>query len=187
MKPVVGYRDLAVTQAIAGSLVFLSIPFFNFFGTSSHALLSVLHGLGATMTIILAYQAFHQIFPLLRQKDGSASRLELTLWLTNILILGTIVIGNWLYIGYREPDGVEQWLLGHRPIGHLVFMEFKEFIGLFPLPLGIAAAFLLRRFRSNIMSIPELSSVIAILVSFMCLCLLMAFVFGIGLAKIKMV
>jgi hypothetical protein len=163
------------------------IPLFNLMGISSHPLSSVLHGLGATITVMLSCHALHLVYPLLREKEGSAARLEFTLWLTNALIIATIVAANWLYIGYRAPDGGQQWLLYHNPPAHTVLMEFKEFVALFPLPLGIAAAWILRRFRGHMSETPGAASVVAILVTFMWICLIIGFVLGIGLAKLRMV
>lgn len=187
MKPTLNSRDLAVTQACVAALFFITIPLFNLMGISSYTLSSVLHGLGATVTVMISCYSLHQVYPLLRGKEGSAAKLEFTLWLTNTLVLATIITANWLYIGYRAPDSGQQWLLYHNPVGHTVFMEFKEFVALFPLPLGVAAAWILRRFRAQLSTNTGIASVIAILVTFMWICLMIGFVLGIGLAKLRMV
>lgn len=180
-------RDFAVTQGCVAALFFLMIPLFNLMGISSFPLQSVLHGLGATMTVMVSCYSLHLIYPLLQGKEGSAKKLERILWITNLLVLATIVSANWLYIGYRAPDGVQQWLLYHLPMGHAVFMEFKEFVALFPLPLGVAAAWILRRFREQLSENRGIASVIGILVTLMWICLMIGFVLGIGLAKLRMV
>lgn len=187
MKPIFNSRDLAVTQACVAALFFLMIPLFNMMGISSYPLPSVFHGLGATITVMVSCHALHLVYPLLREKEGSEAKLEFTLWLTNALVLATIVTANWLYIGYRAPDSGQQWLLYHNPMAHMVLMEFKEFVSLFPLPLGVAATWILRRFRGRISEIPGIASVVAILVTFMWICLIIGFVLGIGLAKLRMV
>jgi hypothetical protein len=187
MKPIIQSRDLAVTQACVAALFFLAIPLFNLLGISSRTLASVSHGLGATVTLLLSCFTIHKIYPLLRGKEGAAAKLELYLWLLNALVLITIVTANWLYIGYRAPDGGQEWLLYHHPIGHSVFMEFKEFVSLFPLPLGVAAAWILRRFRNDLQENREIASIVSILVTLMWICLLLGFVIGIGLAKMRMV
>ncbi len=187
MKPLFQAKDLAVAQACAAAVLFLAIPVVNAMGVSSKPLVSVLHGLGATLTFILSCQLLHQAFPLMRGKEGSASRLELTLLLTNVLVLFTIVFGNWLYIGYRAPDGVQQWLLHHQPSIHTIGMEFKEFVSLLPLPLGIAASFLVRRFRDRFDHGSELGQLVGLLITLMWICMLVGFAFGIGITKIRMV
>ncbi|MCM3626700.1 hypothetical protein M3194_04890 [Paenibacillus glycanilyticus] len=187
MKSMFTAKDLAVTQASVAALLFLSIPLFNIIGLSNHKLEAVLHGLGATVTVIMSCQALHLTYPMLRGKKGAAANLEWVLWLTSLLVLVTIALGNWLYIPYRGPDGPQQWLMYHSPEVHLIVMEYKEFVSLYPLPLGIAAAFLLRRFRHNLGAGSMLSGIIALLVTLFWICLLIGFACGIGMTKLKMV
>lgn len=187
MKMMINMRDWAVSQAFMAVILFLLIPVVNFIGPSNHKWVSVLHGLGASITVLLSCRVLHLLYPLLRGKEGTAIRLELYLWLTNALVLLSIIFGNWLYMGYRAPDGAQQWLLLNEPSVHLIGMEFKEFISLFPLPLGVGAAFLLRRYRQLVETHTEAASIVALLVTLSWICLLIGMAFGLGLAKIKMV
>ncbi|WP_115994874.1 hypothetical protein [Cohnella lupini] len=187
MKTFFTAKEFAITQASVAALLFLSIPLFNALGVSNHKLMAILHGLGATITVILSCQTIHLVYPMLRGKKGAATKLELMLWLTNLLVLLTIIFGNWLYIAYRAPDGPQEWLMYYNPPLHSIMMEFKEFVALYPLPLGIGAAFLLRRFRHNLVPGSAASSIVALLVTLFWICLLIGFVLGFGLAKLKMV
>ncbi len=187
MRPLFTARDFAITQASVAALLFLSIPLFNVIGFSNHKLMAVLHGLGATVTVIMSCQTIHLTYPMLRGNKGAAASLEWALWLTNLMVLLTIVFGNWLYIAYRAPDGPQEWLLYHSPAVHLIGMEYKEFVSLYPLPLGIAAAVLLRRFRHALEPGSAASGIIALLITLFWICLLIGFVLGIGLAKLRMV
>ena len=116
MRSLFTERDFAVTQASIAALLFLSIPLFNIIGFSNHKLMAVLHGLGATVTVIMSCQTIHLIYPMLRGKKGAAASLEWSLWLTNLMVLFTIVFGNWLYIAYRAPDGPQEWLCTIAPL-----------------------------------------------------------------------
>lgn len=185
MKRLLDAKDLAVTQACVTALLFLLIPLFNLLDMGSYRLSSVLHGLGATLTIIFSSRTAHLVFPLLRNQKGAGSKLEMYLWMMNALVLLSIIFGNWLYIAYRTPDGAQQWFLYHNPSVHMVVMEFKEFISLFPLPLGVAAAYILRRFSNQLTDNPAIASIVALLVTLAWICLLIGFVFGIGLVKLK--
>lgn len=187
MRSLFNAKDFAITQASAAALLFFSIPLFNIIGLSNHKLESVLHGLGATITVIMSCQVIHLVYPMLRGKNGAAAKLEWVLWLTNLMVLITIVLGNWLYPAYRGVDGAQQWLMYHTPEVHLIMMEYKEFVSLYPLPLGIAAAFLLRRFRYALEPGSAVSGIIALLITLFWICLLIGLAFGIGLAKLKMV
>ncbi len=186
MKQLFTSRDLAVTQAVVAALFFLMIPVFHLLGVSSYKLAGFLHGIGATLTVILSCRVLHLLYPLMRGQDGAAKKLSLALWLTNFLVLLTIVFGNWLYIGYRAPDSTQQYLIYNIPVLHTVVMEFKEFVSLFPLPLGIAAGVLLHRFRSNLHE-SGVASVVAMLVTLFWICLLIGMVTGWGLSKMRMV
>lgn len=186
MKQMFTSRDLAVTQAVVAALFFLMIPVFYLLGVSTNKLAGFLHGIGSTLTVILACRVLHLLYPLLRGQKGAAKKLSLALWLTNGLVLLTIIFGNWLYIGYRAPDAVQQWLIYNVPAAHTVVMEFKEFVSLFPLPLGVAAGVLLHRFRDNLQE-SGVASVVAMLVTLFWICLLIGLVAGFGLSKLKMV
>lgn len=176
-------KDLAVMQAVVTAVLFLSIPLLNLVGPGLNKWPAVLHGLGSTLTLIFGLQALHSIYPLLRGKKGSAEKLERILWMLNGLILLAIIFGNWLYIDYRAPDGLQQWELFHSPSMHLVAMEYKEFVALFALPMGVAAAFLLRRFRTSVHLEHSISGAVAVLVSLTWFCLLIGFVLGIAITK----
>ncbi|CAI6083277.1 hypothetical protein [Cohnella sp. JJ-181] len=187
MKSIFTARDLAVTQASVAALLFISIPLFNVLGFSNHKLEAILHGLGATVTVIMSCQVLHLTYPMLRGKKGAAVTLEWALWLTNLMVLITIILGNWLYIPYRGPDGPQQWLMYHSPEVHLIVMEYKEFVSLYPLPLGIAAAVLLRRFRHALEAGSAVGGIVAFLITLFWICLLIGLVCGIGLTKLRMV
>ena len=187
MRLLFSARDFAITQAGIASILFISIPLFNILGLSNHRLESVLHGLGATVTVMMSCQVIHLVYPMLRGKKGAAAKLEWVLWITNVMVLLTIVLGNWLYPSYRGVDGPQQWLMYHTPEVHLIIMEYKEFVSLYPLPLGIAATFLLRRFRHHLEPGSVVSGIIALLITLFWVCLLVGLAFGIGLAKLKMV
>jgi len=176
-------KDLAIMQAGVTALLFLSIPLLNLIGPGVNKWPAVLHGLASTLTLIFGCQALHGIYPLLRSKEGSAGKLERKLWMLNGLILLAIIFGNWLYIAYRAPDGLQQWELFYNPSMHLVAMEFKEFVALFALPTGVAAAFLLHRFRYALHLDPWISGAVAMLVSLSWICLLIGFVLGIAITK----
>ncbi|MBC8081455.1 MAG: hypothetical protein H7X86_14000 [Gorillibacterium sp.] len=179
--------DWAFTQAAMVALFFFTLPLFSLFTNAAFRWVAVFHGIGASFTLVAATRALHLVYSLHRGKSGSAKKLEWMLWLTSGLVLISIITGNWLYIGYRGPDNVQQWSLYHAPVLHNIIMEFKEFISLYPLPLGVAAAWILHRFREEAESGSVVSSIVVLLFTCSWFCLLAGFFLGIGLAKIKMV
>ncbi|NBI29956.1 hypothetical protein [Chengkuizengella marina] len=187
MKPIISARDLAVTQAGFAALLFILMPILHWVDDSQYKWLSIFHGVGATLTVLASCYMLHLIYPLLRGKAGTVKRLKFILWLVNILTLASIITANWLYIGYRAPDGARQWFIYHHPSIHLILMEYKEFVALFPLPLGIGALWILHRFGKQMEQSTNttISSVIAILLTLMWVCLIIGFVFGLAMVKIK--
>ncbi|QRG66541.1 hypothetical protein [Brevibacillus choshinensis] len=177
MKGLFRTRDLAVTQACVTAFLFLLIPLVHLLDKGFYWLQGLLHGLSATMTVMLGCWTFHVAFMKLGRGKEGGSGLERLLWLTNLLVLLAIISGNWLYMGYRSPDGPQSWLLAHTPLAHNIVMEWKEFVSLFPLPLGVAAGFILRRFGNN----KEIGQIVLLLIALLWLCLMVGLVTGIGL------
>lgn len=180
MKRLFRTRDLAVTQACVTAFLFLLIPLFHLLDKEAFWLQGLLHGLAAILTVGMGCWTFHAAFVSLRTRESGGNGLERLVWLTNGLVLLAIISGNWLYMGYRSPDGPQQWLLTHTPAAHIVVMEWKEFVSLFPLPLGVVAGFLLRRFRTD----KQMGHVVLLLIALLWLCLMIGLVTGIGLATL---
>jgi hypothetical protein len=180
------FRDLAVAQGFIAVVLFLLIPLANVFGGSgAHRLAGVLHGVGASMTLLVATYTWHAYYNYARGIKGARVKLEWRLLVTNVLVLLTVIIGNWLYIGYQAPEGASEWFKLHLPFGHWVVMEYKEFVALMTIPFGIVAAVLIRRFAGSDEKRPEIRYAVGVLLTMMWLCLLIGFVFGLVLSKWK--
>ena len=61
-----------------------------------------------------------------------------------------IVLGNVLYAGYLQSGGPKEALIRKAPEAHRILFEFKEYVGLVPLPLAVAAAFIAWRYRAGL-------------------------------------
>lgn len=179
-------NDLAVTLGVVTAFLFSLIPVFNWLGVGNARWSGILHGAASTFTLLVACFVMHALFSLYRVPEAALPKLIGRLSVLNGIVLLSIITGNWLYIAYRAPDGAMQWFLMHAPNAHTILMEFKEFISLFPLPLGIAASFILYRFRHSLSDMPEVKHVLAVLIVLLWMCMLAGFVFGIGLAKLRL-
>ncbi|MDF2960199.1 MAG: hypothetical protein K0S39_1934 [Paenibacillus sp.] len=181
------FRDIAVAQGMIAVLLFLLIPLANAAGPGSQRLSGVLHGLGASLTLLVATYAWHAYYTYAKGNKASRTKLEWRLLATNVLTLATIAAGNWLYIGYQAPEGASEYFKLHAPMGHWVVMEYKEFVGLMTFPLGVAASVLIRRFSGEGTAIGEIRWVVGILLTLLWFCLFVGFTFGLILAKWKLV
>ncbi|MDQ0862064.1 hypothetical protein [Bacillus sp. V2I10] len=185
MKLMIHVRDLAVTQGSVTALLFLMIPLVHLFSDSPYRWAATLHGLASVMTMIASFVTVHLATMLVKGNNEILLPLAKWLWVTNGLILLAIIFGNWLYIGYRAPDSVQQWLQFHEPAMHFIVMEFKEFVALGSLPFGVIGSILLRSYQQ--MEEKQLAALIAFFIYASWLCLLLSFVTGFGLALLKSV
>lgn len=185
MKNSSPYRDLAVAQGVIAVVLFLLIPISAVFGPGTLPTSALLHGIGASLTLLLATYTLHAYFRFATGVKGAGSALQRRLLITNMLTLATIIAGNWLYADYQAPDGAAEWLKRHAPAGHWVLMEYKEFVALMAFPFGVAASVLLRRFAGGVQDAGAFRYVIGILLTLLWLCLMIGFVFGLVLARWK--
>jgi hypothetical protein len=186
MKSNPPYRDMAVAQGFIAIVFFLLIPLSNAFGPGSDRLDGVLHGLGASLTMLVATYTWHAYYSYAKGAEAAGAKLKRRLWLTNLLTLATLIAGNWLYIGYQAPEGAQEWFKLHSPAGHWVLMEYKEFVSLLPFPLGVAASIVLQRFSGYDKNAYDHRLAVGILLTLMWFCLFVGFSFGLVLAKWKL-
>jgi len=89
-----------------------------------------------------------------------------------LLALVSAVLGNVLYASYRLSDGPMERLIRKAPEAHRILFEFKEHVGLLPLPLAVAAAFVAWRYRTDLgrqRYLGELVALLLLLLAFYCL------------------
>ncbi|MCZ8522507.1 MULTISPECIES: hypothetical protein [Paenibacillus] len=181
------FRDLAIAQGFTAVLLFLLVPAANLFGPGYHKLAGTLHGLAASLTMLMATYTWHAYYGYARGRGAGRGKLALRLWMTNGLSLLTIVTANWLYIGYQSPEGASEWFKLHLPAAHWVIMEYKEFVSLLTLPCGLAASVLLHRLGGRREAGEGIRFVIGMLLTMLWVCMLIGFASGLILAKWKLV
>ena len=171
---------------IAATLL-LFLPAANFFYPTEYNLKAGIHGISAILTIIVGTYLTHKAIPLIKGLEVNLESLRRWLLTATLLNLAGAVSGNWIYMRYRGQDGPRDWILQHVPNFHNVLMEFKEFVSLFPFPLMLMATFTLyyyglpQRLRQDIARFVG----ITILISWSFL--LLGFVAGLTLAKLRFV
>ena len=178
-------RRLAVGQAWLGAGLLLTIPLFDFFRPTRFPWHATLHAFSAISMVVLGGYAGHHAIYLLR---GATQRIpairRLSHWCAGFAAL-TIASGNWAYMPYRGDGGARQRLLATSPFFHSVLMEFKEFICLLPLPLYVAAAFLLWHYDTQTARDNGVASAVGILLIAAWTFLITGAVAGISIAKVQ--
>ncbi|WP_426451851.1 hypothetical protein ACP26L_07035 [Paenibacillus sp. S-38] len=183
MKMQPPFRDLAMAQGAAAVVLFLLVPAATLLGPGMHRTAGMLHGLAASLTMLVATYTWHAFYDYARGRGAGRSRLARRLGMTNGLTLLTLITANWLYIGYQGPEGASEWFKLHLPAGHWVVMEYKEFVSLMTLPCGAAAQVILHRLGGGRTPSEGVRFVIGILLTLLWLCMLVGFAFGLILVK----
>lgn len=164
-----------------------SAPFFAFLGDSAYAVVSTIHGLLATLGVLVGTISAYLGWRLFIGKLRAFSDLKLLSLASALVSAGTIFFGNWIYIGYRATGGPRAFFLANNPEIHGVFFEFKEFIALFTLPLTVAVTFTLWRYDQQIMEHRGLRSWLGIAFAIGWGALMIAFLLGAAITKLRSV
>lgn len=166
-------------------LLFLSAA--NFFYPSEYSLKAGIHGVSGILAIVCATFLTHRAIPLIKGMAVRWTSLRLWVVTATLLNLAGAISGNWIYMRYRGQDGPRDWILERVPTFHNVMMEFKEFVSLFPFPLMLCAAFLLFYYRDALTQRRDISRFVGLLILVSWSFLLLGFVAGLVLAKLRFV
>ena len=177
---------LAVTLFLA-LIAATSAPFFAFLGDSAYAVVGTIHGLLATLGVLVGTIAAYLGWRLFIGKLRAFSDLKLLSIVSALVSAGTIFFGNWIYVGYRAPGGPRAYFLANNPEIHEVFFEFKEFIALFTLPLAISVAFIMWRYDQQVLEERGLRSWLGVAFAIGWAALMIAFLLGAAITKARSV
>lgn len=172
--------------AIAFTLLLL-LPAANFFYPTDYSLKAGIHGVSAILAIVIGTYLTHRAIPLIK---GMHVRLEsLRRWVltATLLNLAGAISGNWIYMRYRGEEGPRDWILANVQTFHNVLMEFKEFVSLFPFPLMLAATFMLYYYGLPIQYRRDMMRFVGITILVSWSFLMLGFVAGLVLAKLRFV
>lgn len=175
---------VAAGLALVAAIALLTGPAVVLLGESPHAVAAALHGTVAAVQLIVATVCAYLAYILYVGNLERLRDLRILSTVQAVLALGTIVLGNWIYVAYRAVGGPRTRFLETRPEIHQVFFEFKEYIALFTLPLAAAAAFVLRHRGDAIRDEPALRQVVAVLLGLSWVALLVAFGLGAAITKL---
>ncbi|MCQ8103875.1 hypothetical protein NP590_07145 [Methylomonas sp. SURF-2] len=181
-----GKTVIRIQVAIACSLL-LMLPAANFFYPTDYALKAGIHGISAILAVVVGTYLTHRAIPLVK---GMRVRLEsLRHWVAaaTLINLAGAVSGNWIYMRYRGQDGPRDWILERVPNFHNVLMEFKEFASLFPFPLMLSAAFMLYYYGASLQFRHDIGRFVGVTILVSWSFLLLGFVAGLILAKLRFV
>jgi cytochrome bd-type quinol oxidase subunit 1 len=149
------------------------------------SVIGAVHGALGSLIFISGGIGLYLGYRLLTGQLNALRDLQIASGVTALAALATIMFGNWLYIGYRQPGMIQDYFLDKAPELHLIFFEFKENIALFTVPLAVAACFILARYGPELKQHLWLRTVIFLLLGLVFLFFLIAFGLGAAITKIK--
>ncbi len=180
-------KTLIRLQAGTALLLLLMISCLDLFFPTQYALKAAVHGISAISALVIGTYMTHRAYFLLRgAKINYQSLRNWALAATMLNLLGAIS-GNWIYMRYRGQDGPRDWILQNVPDFHNVLMEFKEFVSLFPFPLMVVVCFTLFYYKDQIHLRHDIKQFIAIIIMVSWFFLMLGFVSGLILAKLRFV
>ncbi len=180
-------KYLVRIQSYLALLVLLLLGGLDFFFPTSYRVQAGLHGMSAIGSIVVGTYLTHRAYALIRGVHINFNSLRH--WVVGSTLMNFLgaVSGNWIYMRYRGEGGPREWILANAPPFHNYMMEFKEFVTLFPFPLMAAVSFALYYYGDAIHLRRDLTQFVGIVILLSWFFLLLGFVTGLVLAKLRFV
>jgi hypothetical protein len=183
---------VTVVTWVAVSLFLLLVglstaPVGSFFGSGTLAIISATHGLLATLGVIVGSVTSYLGYRLFTGKIKAFSDLKILSVISTLIAVATVVFGNWIYIAYRAPGGPRAFFMTNNPAIHGVFFEFKEFIALFPIPLAVSATYVIWKYGDQLVENKSLRTWVGIIFAVAWGSLIIAYLLGAGITKMRSV
>ncbi|WP_295613684.1 hypothetical protein [Chamaesiphon sp. GL140_3_metabinner_50] len=143
--------------------------------------------IGILTTLISGYLG-HRAFAIIRGGRMTIEPLrQLTTGLAGLCAV-SVLAGDWLYISYQiqAQHYIQAWVQQRSYFFHQALMDFKPLIGWFPLPLSVAAAFILWQYGDATGKSRHLSLIVGILLALVWMYVLMSLILGLDLTKIRL-
>lgn len=175
------------TQVGIAAALLVLLPAANFFYPTAYSLKAGIHGVSAISALFIGTYLTHRAIPLIKGMRVHLESLRHWLLAATLLNLAGAISGNWIYMRYRGQDGPRDWILDKVPHFHNVLMEFKEFVSLFPFPLMLAATFMLYYYDLPHPLRKDITRFVGIMILISWSFLMLGFVAGLILAKLRFV
>ena len=186
-SPIVTVVTWAAVSLFLILVALLTAPVSEFFGGSSLAIIGATHGLLATLGVVVGTVASYLGYRLFTGKIKAFGDLKILAAVSTLIAAATVVFGNWIYIAYRAPGGPRAFFMENNPEIHEVFFEFKEFIALFPIPLAVATTYVIWRYGDQLIENKALRSWVGIAFAVAWAGLMIAYLLGAGITKLRSV
>lgn len=174
-------------QAFGALLLLLMLVGLDLFFPTPYALKAAVHGVSTISALVVGTYMTHRAYFLLRGARINYTSLKKWALASTLLNLIAAISGNWIYMRYRGENGPRDWILKTIPDFHNILMEFKEFVSLFPFPLMVIVSFALFYYQDNLQSRHDIKQYVGIVIMAAWFFLMLGFVAGLILAKLRFV
>jgi hypothetical protein len=171
--------------AVLGLILAMTAPVSVLAGDSQWEIVSAFHGMTATAFLLGATVAVYLSWRLYIGEIRAFKDLHWLTAISTVASIATIAFGNWIYIAYRAPGGPRSYFVSNLPEVHAIFFEFKEFIALFTLPMFAFSTFVLWRYGEGISKNPRARAAASVPVLLGWTFLLIAYVLGAAITKLR--
>lgn len=187
MEPSLATLLIVVVGAIGliGVAVAATAPIGTLVGDTQWKLISAFHGMSATIFLLGSTIAVYLAWRLYIGEIKAFKDLKWLAAFSTIMSAATIAFGTWIYIAYRAPGGPRSFFLGNMPEIHAIFFEFKEFIALFTFPMFLTATYILWRYGEPLVNHREARAVPSIMLLLGWTFLVIAYVLGAAITKLR--
>jgi len=186
-SPLVTVITWAAVSIFLAIIFIFTAPISALVSGGEYALAGTIHGLFATLGVLVGSVTAYLGWRLFIGRIRAFGNLKILSLISVFLSVATIIYGNWIYIGYRAPGGPRAFFMKASPVIHGVFFEFKEFIALFPLPLTVAATFIIWRYGNQLIQNKALRYLLGVIFAIAWGGLIIAYLLGAGITKLKSV
>ena len=176
-----------ILTVFLGFVLGFSAPWEDLMGESPFASIATIHGMFATLGVIVGSATGYLGWRLLLGHLKAYRDLRILATVSSIFAFLAILTGNWIYIAYRGPGGPREFFINNFPEIHEIFFEFKEFIALFPLPIAVAATFILWKYKDSLPVDEKLRNAVGVMIAVAWTILMIVFVLGAAITKLMSV
>ncbi len=187
MEPSLATLLLVIVGAVAvvGLVVAMTAPVGVLVGDTQWHYVSAFHGMAATVFLLGATIAVYLAWRLYIGEIRAFRDLKWLAAFSTVMSAATIGFGNWIYIAYRAPGGPRSYFLENLPEVHAIFFEFKEFIALFTLPMFAVSTFILWKYGDSLVKNREARATASVPILLGMFFLLLAYVLGAAITKLR--
>jgi hypothetical protein len=173
-----------ILTVFLGFVLGFSAPWEALMGESPFASITTIHGIIATLGVIIGSATGYLGWRLLLGHLKAYRDLRILATISAVLSFLAVVSGNMIYIAYRGEGGPREFFKGNFPAIHEIFFEFKEFIGLFPLPIAVAATFILWKYKDSLPVDENIRNAVGVMIAVAWTVLMIVFVLGAAITKL---